>query len=82
MQNWIQKYKSYLEPKSIDLIKKCLTISCVTCFVGVVILLIYNIYYISHYLYEASFIIFRTGIMIGLFPMAFAVVIGKWKKEH
>lgn len=82
MQHFIQKYKSYFEPKSIQLIEKCLILSILTCLFAIFLLYFYNLYYISINLYKASIIIYRTGLMIGLFPIAFALVIGKWKKEH
>ncbi len=82
MQHLIQKYKSYFEPKSIQLIEKCLIISILTCLIGMLLLSFYNTYYISINLYRASIIIYRTGLMIGLFPFAFALVIGKWKADQ
>lgn len=82
MQKFIQKYSDYFEPKAIQMIEKCFIISIITCLAGLLLLSFYNTYYISISLYEASLIIFRTGLMIGLFPTAFALVIGKWKKEH
>ena len=82
MQKWIEKYNSYFEPKAVKVIKKCLFISGLTCSLGIFLLGTYHFFYISHLLYDASLIIFRTGIMIGLFPGAFVLVIGKWKNEH
>ena len=82
MQHFINQYKSYFEPKSIHLIKQCFIISIITCLIGILLLSFYNTYYISIHLYRASIIIYRTGLMIGLFPVAFALVIGKWKKEN
>lgn len=82
MQKFIQKYSGYFEPKAIQLIEKCFIISSITCLFGVLLLSFYHTYYISISLYESSLVIFRTGLMIGLFPIAFTLVIGKWKKEH
>lgn len=82
MQKFIQKYSAYFEPKAIKLIEKCFIISIITCLIGLLLFSFYNTYYISIFLYEASLIIFRTGLMIGLFPIAFTLVIGKWKKEN
>ncbi len=82
MQKFIQKYATYFEPKAIKLIEKCFVISMIICLIGVLLFSFYHTYYISISLYEASLIIFRTGLMIGLFPVAFTLVIGKWKKEH
>lgn len=86
MQNFINKIKqnyiNYFEIKAIYLIEKCLIISCITCLFSILILSFYHSYYITHYLYDASLIIFRTGLMIGLFPFAFVLVIEKWKKDQ
>lgn len=82
MQKFIQKYSGYFEPKAVQMIHQCLIISIITCLLGLLLFSFYHTYYISIFLYEASLIIFRTGIMIGLFPIAFTLVIGKWKKEN
>lgn len=82
MQKFIQKYSVYFEPKAIKMIKKCLILSIITCLIGLLLFSFYHTYYISITLYEASLIIFRTGLMIGLFPVAFTLVIGKWKKDQ
>lgn len=82
MQKFVQKYSSYFEPKAIKMIENCFIISIITCLVGVLLFSFYHTYYISIFLYEASLIVFRTGLMIGLFPVAFVLVIGKWKKEN
>ena len=82
MQKFIQKYADYFEPKSIKMIQQCLIVSIITCLMGLLLLSFYHTYYISINIYKASLIIFRTGLMIGLFPVAFALVIGKWKKEN
>lgn len=82
MQKFIQKYSAYFEPKAIKMIEKCFIISIITCLIGLLLFSFYTTYYISISLYEASLIIFRTGLMIGLFPVAFTLVIGKWKKDQ
>lgn len=82
MNKILKKYINYLEPISIKLISIFFIISSITCLVGLLLLSFYNTYFISIDLYESSLIIFRTGLMIGLFPTVFAIVIGKWKKEH
>ena len=82
MKKIFEKYCSYLEPKSIYWIKHFWIISSVTCLLSVLLLCFYNTYFISPILYEASLVIFRTGIMIGIFPICFAIIIGKWKSEH
>ena len=82
MQKFIDKYSKYFEPKAIKLIEKCFVLSIIICLFGLIALLFYNTHYISKLVYVASIIVFRTGLMIGLFPVAFALVIGKWKVEH
>jgi len=82
MQHFIEKYKPYFEPTSIKLIKQCFILSIIICLISLLLLTFYNTYYISINLYKSSLIIFRTGLMIGLFPTAFALVIGKWKKDQ
>lgn len=82
MKGIIQKYSQYFESKSIRLIEKCFVFSIIMCLVSLLLLSYYNIYYISYIIFDASIIIFRTGLMVGLFPIAFALVIGKWKLEH
>lgn len=81
MQKLIEKYSAYFEPKAVKMINQCFIISIITCLLGVLLFSFYNTYYISISLYEASLIVFRTGLMIGLFPIAFTLVIGKWKKD-
>jgi len=77
-----ENYLAYLEPKSLKLIENCFIISIITCLFGLLFLSFYNTYYISISLYESSLIIFRTGLMIGLFPSVFALIIEKWKKDQ
>ena len=81
MQKFIKKYSIYFEPKSIRMIKKCFILSILTCLCSLLISFIHYKYYISIHLFEASLILFRTGIMIGIFPIVFTVIIEKWKKE-
>ena len=82
MQKFIDKYSKYFESEAIKLIEKCFVLSIITCLFGLFALLFYNTHYISKLLYEASIIVFRTGLMIGIFPVVFALIIGKWKIEH
>ena len=77
-----QNCSDYFEPKSLKMIDNCFIISMIICLFGLLLLSFYNTYYISIYLYESSLIIFRTVLMIGLFPSVFALVIGKWKKDN
>ena len=82
MQKFLDKYEKYFEPKAVNLIEKCFGVSIFMCLIGIFLLSFYNTYYISSILFKASITIFRTGLMVGLFPIAFTLVIGKWKSEY
>lgn len=82
MQKFLDKYDKYFEPKAIKLIEKCFAVSIFMCLIGIILLSFYNTHYISSIVFTASITIFRTGLMVGLFPIAFTLVIGKWKSEH
>lgn len=82
MQKLIKKYKIYFEPKAIKMIENCFVISCIICLFGLLLFLLNNTYYISYIFYNASLIIFRTGLMIGLFPIPFTLIIEKWKIDR
>lgn len=55
--------------KALKLINLFLHIGFFICFIGISILWIYNNYYPSIYLYKSSIIIFRTGILTGIFSI-------------
>lgn len=50
-----------------------LLISFIICFLGIITLWIYNTYYISVYLFESSIIIFRTGLLLGIFAIIYGI---------
>ena len=79
MKKLIKKYLNYFEPKSIKMINDCFILSIITCLIGLLFISYYNTYYISIFLYRAGIIIFRTGLMIGLFPPFFTIIIQNWK---
>lgn len=81
MKKLLKQYATYFEPKSINLINNCLILSMVTCLLGLLLLSFYNTYYISISLYESSLIIYRTGLMIGLFPPFFVLIIEKSSRK-
>ena len=56
-------------PKALKLINIFLHIAFFICLIGISILWIYNFNYTSIYLYKSSIIIFRTGILIAIFPI-------------
>ena len=82
MQNFLNKYERFFEAKAINLIEKCFAFSIFMCLFGIFLLAYYNTHYISSIVFTASITIFRTGLMVGLFPIPFTLVIGKWKSEH
>lgn len=41
--------------------------------IGLVMLWLYNTYYISIYLFEASIIIYRTGLLMGIFSIIYGI---------
>jgi hypothetical protein len=50
-----------------------LLISFITCILGILTLWIYNTYYIWFYLFDASIVIFRTGLFIGIFSIIYGI---------
>ena len=50
-----------------------LLISFIICILGITALWIYNTYYISIYLFESSIIIFRTGLLLGIFSIIYGI---------
>ncbi len=41
--------------------------------IGLILLWVYNTYYISRYLFEASIIVYRTGLLIGVFSIIYGI---------
>lgn len=50
-----------------------LLISFLVCLIGTFSLWIYNTYYISIYLFKASIIIFRTGLLMAVFSIMYGI---------
>ena len=50
-----------------------LLISFIISAVGLITLWIYNTYYISRYLFEAGIIIYRTGLLMGVFSIIYGI---------
>ena len=50
-----------------------LLISFFVCLIGIAMLWTYNTYYISIYLFEASIIVFRTGLFIGVVSIIYGI---------
>ena len=59
--------------KAKKLVKIFLYISFFISLIGILTLFIYNSYYISIDLYKASIIIFRTGLLIGVFSIIYGI---------
>lgn len=51
-----------------------LLISFLTCIIGIIIIWIYNIYIISFDLFDIGIIVYRTGLLIGIFSYMCGVV--------
>ncbi len=51
-----------------------LLISFLTCIIGIIVIWIYNIYIISFDLFDIGIIIYRTGLLIGVFSYMWGVV--------
>ena len=57
-----------------------LLISFIISGIGTIMLWIFNTYFISIYLLEASIIIFRTGILMGVFSIMYGIFFEKYLK--
>ena len=55
--------------KTKKLVNITLCISHFICILGIIILYLYNTYYISKYLYTVSIVLFRTGLFSGTFSI-------------
>ena len=65
--------------KAIKLIKILLHIGFFICVIGIITLWFYNYYYQSIYLYKASIIIFRTGILTSIFSIVCGIFFSNYK---
>ena len=57
-----------------------LLISFIISNIGTILLWIFNTYFISIYLLETSIIIFRTGILMGVFSIIYGIFFEKYLK--
>lgn len=46
------------------LVNILLLISFIICICGIITLIVYNTYYITHYLFDIGIVIFRTGLFV------------------
>ena len=64
--------------KSQRLVNINLLISFIVSLLGILILYIYNTYYINLYLFDIGIIIFRTGLFIGTSSIMYAIFFEKY----
>ena len=57
-----------------------LLISFIISSIGTIMLWIFNTYFISIYLLEASIIVFRTGLLLGVFSIIYGIFFEKYLK--
>ncbi len=57
-----------------------LLISFIISSIGTIMLWIFNTYFVSIYLLEASIIIFRTGLLMGVFSIMYGIFFEKYLK--
>ncbi|MBR3614804.1 MAG: hypothetical protein IKL55_06470 [Clostridia bacterium] len=55
-----------------------LLISFIISSIGTIMLWIFNTYFISIYLLEASIIVFRTGLLLGVFSIMYGIFFEKY----
>ncbi len=66
----MDNFKITIKSKKVKkLVKINLLISFITCVLAIIMLAVYNAYYISIYLFKSSIIVFRTGLFIGTFSI-------------
>ena len=67
-------YNSYAENKKTKhLVNINLIISSIICISSIIVLLIYNKYYISAYLFDIAIVLFRTGLFVATFSIIFGI---------
>lgn len=57
-----------------------LIISFFVCLVGIIMLWIYNTYYISIILFKTSIIVFRTGLLVGVSSIIYGIFFENYLK--
>lgn len=79
-----QKFKNILkfDDKILKIIKYCFIVSLFICTISIIIMLIYNTYYISHDLYLSGIILFKTGLTIAISSIICAIVINTIKNGY
>ena len=59
--------------KTKHLVNINLIISSIICISSIIVLLIYNKYYISAYLFDIAIVLFRTGLFVASFSIIFGI---------
>lgn len=79
-----QKFKNILkfDDKILKIIKYCFIVSLFICTISIIIMLIYNTYYISHNLYLSGIILFKTSLTIAVGSIICAIVINTIKNGY
>lgn len=70
------------DQKTIKLLNKSINFSFLVCLIGIILIYIHYKYFISFDLFDISIIIFRTGLLIGVFSLMSAFIINKYKENN
>ncbi len=67
--------------KTKHLVNINLIVSFIICISSIIVLLIYNKYYISAYLFDIAIVLFRTGLFISTFSIIFGIFFDNYLNE-
>ena len=82
MKNIITQTFTIKDEKTIKLLNKSFHFSFLFCLLGILLMYIHYFYFISFDLFDISIIIFRSGLLIGVFSIMSALVINKYKEDN
>ena len=68
------------DSKTVKLMKNFNITSVITCFISLILLYIFNEFYISISLYKCSLILFRTGLLINISSIICGIFVTELKK--
>ena len=79
-----EKFKNIFkfDDKILKIIKYCFRLSIFICWTSIIIMLIYNTYYISHNLYLSGIILFQTSLIIAIGSIISGIVINTIKNGY
>lgn len=81
MDKFIDNLNISIKSKKVKkLVNFHLLISFLVCILGILILWIYNTYYISILLFKTSIIVFRTGLFIGVTAIIYGIFFENYLK--